>query len=78
MLASIEKMIIAYKHGKTHAKAGNHRFELVDGVARFYYHDTAICIVGNGATKYTAGNWAGYPSTTRAINSYKEYFDNVL
>jgi len=73
MLASVEKMILAYKHGKTHAKAGNHRFELVEGVARFYYHNTAICIVGNGATKYTNGGWNTL-STTRAINSYKEYF----
>lgn len=77
MLASVEKMIIAYKHGKTHAKAGNHRFELVEGVARFYYHDTAICVVGDGATKYTNGGW-NTPSTTRAINSYKEFFGSVL
>lgn len=77
MLKAVETMIEAYKWGKTHAKAGNHRFELVNGVAKFYYHDTAICVVGDGATKYTNGGW-NTPSTTRAINSYKEFFGNVL
>lgn len=75
MLKSVEKCIKAMSLGYDHFKVGNHRAErFSDGTIAYYYHDTAICVVSKGKAHYDAGQWAGSPSTTRAINSYKSYY----
>ena len=79
MLASVEKLISAYRNGKKKMKIGNHRLEVDnEGVARFYYHWTAICTVdpNKGTVVYDDGGYSGYSSTTRALNSYKEFFND--
>lgn len=76
MLASVEKLISAYRNGKKKMKAGNHRLEVDnEGVARFYYHWTAICTVNpnKGTVVYDYNNFHT-SSTTRSINSYREFF----
>ena len=75
MLKSVEKLIRDYKAGKKKATYGNHWMVVTNLGVKFYYHNTAICVVDNaGNVTYDAGQWAGSSSTTRAINSYKQYF----
>ena len=74
MLKSVEKLIRDYKAGKKKATYGNHWMVVTNKGVRFYYHNTAICVVDNaGNVTYDNGGWSTQ-STTRAINSYKQYF----
>ena len=74
MLKSVSNLIRDYKAGKKKATYGNHWMQVTENGVKFYYHATAICTVENGNVTYDAGQWAGSSSTTRAINSYKQYF----
>ena len=74
MLKSVEKLIRDYKAGKKKATYGNHWMVVTDLGVKFYYHNTAICVVDNaGNVTYDNGGWSSV-STSRALNSYKQYF----
>lgn len=74
MLKSVEKLIRDYKAGKKKATYGNHWMVVTNLGVKFYYHNTAICVVDNvGNVTYDNGGW-NTRSTTTAINSYKQYF----
>lgn len=70
MLKSVEKLINAEA-----VKVGNHSRKDFGSVVEYYYHQTAIIIVDS--VQHTVivndGGW-GTSSTTRAINSYLEYY----
>jgi len=81
MLASVEKMILANNSNKKRAKAGNHSFERVGNVARFFYHGNCVCKVvykGNNPNSfdvfYDDCGYKGFSSTSRTLSSYCEYF----
>ena len=79
MLRAVEKLVSAYRDGKKKMKIGNHRLEVDNnGVARFYYHRTAVCTVNpnSGGVVYDDGGYSGYSSTTRTLNSYREFFND--
>lgn len=74
MLKSVEKMIKAANDGKFKTTAGNHWMERYsDNEIHYGYHSTVICKVKHGKVTYNNGGWNTL-STTRAINSYKQYY----
>ena len=76
MLASVKKLIYAYNCGRKSAKYGNHSFQQDNRKAYFMYHGNCICEVDKATNKaiYSYCGWSGSSSTTRSINSYKDYF----
>lgn len=81
MLKSVEKLIIANNKGIKSAKAGNHSFERIGNVAKFYYHGNCVCKVvyknDNPNTFdvfYDDCGWGGHSSTSRTLSSYASYF----
>lgn len=77
MLKSVEHLIRDYNHGKKKATYGNHSMEVHGEKVFYYYHNTAVCIYNNKTDKveYNNGGW-NTSSTTRTINSYKQYYNN--
>ena len=74
MLKVVRNLINAVNTGKKKATCGNHWMEVSkDGVIRYYYHSTAVCTIKNGHVVYDNGGW-GTSSTTRTINSYRQYY----
>ena len=72
---TVEDLVNAYKEGKKHLTRGNHRYELRNGVAYFYYWETPVCIVReNGRVEYDDGGYSESPSTRWTIASYKYFF----
>ena len=74
MMRTIEKLLKAEKS----TKAGNHA-AIIDGMKRtFKYYWTAICSVDDEACTYHLDN-GGYGTsiTTRAINDYRRYFNDL-
>lgn len=84
MMVAIDKLVKMWKDGKQEGTQGNHYFKVVDGwnckQVKFYYHNTAICILTLTGTKDNiydvCFNFGGYftTSTIKAINCYREYF----
>lgn len=82
MLKSVEKLIIANNKGIKSAKAGNHYFERIGNVAKFYYHGNCVCKVvykdnlynNNYDVFYDDCGWGGHRSTNRTLSSYCSYF----
>ena len=64
----------------TNAKLGNHAvgFSALNKVRRFTYHGNVVCTVNDEAKTFVYCGYEGYPSTTRVINEYKNYFKNKL
>lgn len=75
MLRAVEDLISMANKGKKSAKRGNHRMEQTDNKIQYYYYWTCICEVDKATNKATYDN-GGFStsSTTRAINSYREYY----
>lgn len=71
MLKTVEKLVNA----KGNMKIGNHSVEHIGNSRRFYYYGTAICVADDKYRLVYFDNGGYFTlSTTRAINSYKEYF----
>ena len=78
MLRSIETLIrLAEDNIVSEARRGNHWFISDNHNIYYYYHATCICIVPHALPiiKYDNGGW-NTSSTTRAINSYREYYQD--
>lgn len=80
MLKAVENLVVANNEGKKHAKQGNHYFERIGNVAKFYYHSTCVCEVtyknsnpNSFIVKYNNGGW-NTSSTSRTLSSYCECF----
>lgn len=74
MLASVKKLL----ETDTDKKEGNHSIKFNEGLVKFYYFDTAICIQDEREKIAIIDN-GGYftPSTTRAINCYIKHFKSL-
>lgn len=75
MSVAIENLIKAATEGKTHKKLGNHYMEKDGDEYRFYYHDTAICVVNEktGEVSYNSGGWCTV-TTMASIDQYHDTF----
>lgn len=47
--------------------------------SKFYYHGNCVCVVNHASKTFTvdACGWDGYSSTTRTLNSYREFFNKA-
>ena len=81
MLKAVENLIVANNEGCKSAKQGNHSFERVGNVAKFFYHGNCVCKVvykNNNPNSfdvfYDDCGYKGFSSTSRTLSSYCEYF----
>ena len=81
MLKAVETLIVANNKGDKKAKVGNHSFERLGSVAKFYYHGNCVCKVvyknDNPNTFdvfYDDCSYSGSSSTSRTLSSYCSYF----
>lgn len=73
MLKAIEKLVTGES-----CSVGNHSVKSGELVDRYYYHNTAICVVNRKERRFYTdnGGWAT-SSTTRAINNYTSYLKSL-
>ena len=78
MLKSIQQLIeCAECNGYRRKTIGNHSMKVVGDTIKYYYHGNNVCTVNKTTNKVTYDDcgWGGHSSTTRCLNSYREYYN---
>lgn len=75
MLKSVEKLIRDARYGKKSAKYGNHSMMQTKEKIYYFYYNTCICAVDKTTNKVKYDASYGSSSTTRAVNSYRQYYN---
>lgn len=75
MLRAIEDLISMANKGNKSAKRGNHSMEQTADKIKYYYYWTCICEVDKTTNKVKYDASYGSSSTTRAVNSYRQYYN---
>ena len=75
MLKAVENLIHDANKGRKSAKYGNHHMEQTDKTIKYYYYWTCICEVDKTTNNVKYDASYGTSSTTRAVNSYRQYYN---